>query len=83
MVSGLESLRGLVHENFLPALDRCSIILSRLRGLARFYDTRDDIGFSAAQISKVLDAVASLTLVGHRLLTIIMEELEAFNAFSV
>src|SRR5687767_13389696 len=81
-MSGLENLRSLVHENFLPALDRCSIILSRLRGLAHFYDTRDDIGFSVVQINRVMDIIASLTLVGHKILVMVMDELDNFTAFS-
>ena len=83
MVSGLEGLRSLVHENFLPALDRCSIILSRLRGLAQFYDSRDDIGFSVAQINRAMDIISCLTLVGHRILLTVMDELEHFSAFSL
>lgn len=82
VVSGLENLRSLVHENFLPALERCTIILSRLRGLAQFYDDRDDIGFSATQVSRILDIVGCLSLVGHKVLTAVIDELEHFNAFS-
>ncbi|KAH8686721.1 anaphase-promoting complex, cyclosome, subunit 4-domain-containing protein [Ilyonectria robusta] len=82
VVSGLENLRSLVHENFLPALDRCSIILSRLRGLAQFYDTRDDIGFSATQINRVMDIISCLNLVGHKILISVMDELEHFTSFS-
>ncbi|KAH7144052.1 anaphase-promoting complex, cyclosome, subunit 4-domain-containing protein [Dactylonectria macrodidyma] len=82
VVSGLENLRSLIHENFLPALDRCSVILSRLRGLAQFYDTRDDIGFSLTQINRVMDIISSLNLVGHKILISVMDELENFTAFS-
>ncbi|KAK1987036.1 anaphase-promoting complex component Cut20/Apc4 [Colletotrichum cereale] len=82
VVSGLENLRGLIHENMLPALERCAIILSRLRGLAQFYDSRDDIGFTVAQISRAMDIVSCLTLVGHKILLNVMEELDLFNAFS-
>ncbi|POR37186.1 Coatomer subunit delta [Tolypocladium paradoxum] len=82
VVSGLENLRSLIHENFLPALERCSIILSRLRGLAQFHDNRDDIGFSVTQISRVMDIIGCLTLVGHKALTHVMDELEHFAAFS-
>ncbi|KAF7560005.1 hypothetical protein G7046_g4140 [Stylonectria norvegica] len=82
VVSGLEGLRSLVHENFLPALDRCTIILSRLRGLAQFYDSRDDIGFSVAQISRAMDIIGCLSLVGNKILVEIMGELECFTAFS-
>ncbi|KAJ6444669.1 anaphase-promoting complex component Cut20/Apc4 [Purpureocillium lavendulum] len=82
VMSGLENLRSLVHENFLPALERCAIILSRLRGLAHFHKHRDDIGFSAMQISRIIDIVGCLTLVGHKILTHVMDELEHFTAFS-
>ncbi|KAF4510419.1 hypothetical protein G6O67_002307 [Ophiocordyceps sinensis] len=83
VVSGLENLRSLVHENFLPALERCAIILSRLRGLAQFYDNGDDVGFSVMQISRVLDIIGCLILVGHKVLTHVMAELDHFRAFSV
>lgn len=82
VTSGLENLRNLVHENFLPALERCAIILSRLRGVAQFYDTRDDIGFTATQINRVLDITSCLSLVGHKILIHVMDELEHFAAFS-
>ncbi|GKT43951.1 uncharacterized protein ColSpa_04132 [Colletotrichum spaethianum] len=82
VVSGLENLRGLIHENLLPALERCAIILSRLRGLAQFYDSRDDIGFTVAQTTRAMDIVSCLTLVGHKILLNVMEELDLFNAFS-
>ncbi|KAI9167373.1 Coatomer subunit delta [Paramyrothecium foliicola] len=83
VVSGLENLRSLVHENFLPVLERCAIILSRLKGLAQFHDARNDIGLSVAQIHKVLDIVSCLTLVGHKVLVLVMDELEHFAVFSV
>ncbi|KAI8662705.1 Anaphase-promoting complex subunit 4 [Fusarium sp. Ph1] len=82
VMSGLESLRSLVHENFLPALDRCGIILSRLRGLAQFHDARDDIGFSATQISRLMDVIGSLNLIGHKILIYVMDELDSFKTFS-
>ncbi|KAG5948470.1 hypothetical protein E4U53_006271 [Claviceps sorghi] len=82
VVSGLENLRSLVHENFLPALERCAVIVSRLRGLTQFYDDRDDIGFSAAQISRLFEIIGCLSLVGHKILSNVMDELESFNAFS-
>lgn len=82
-MSGLENIRSLIHENFLPALERCAIILGRLRGLAQFHDDRDDIGFSVTQIGRVLDIIGCLTLVGHKMLTQVMDELDHFAAFSV
>lgn len=77
------NLRSLVHENFLPALERCSIILSRLRGLGQFHDAREDIGFSVTQISRVMDIIECLTLLGHKILLIVMDELDHFRSFSM
>ncbi|KAH8653357.1 anaphase-promoting complex, cyclosome, subunit 4-domain-containing protein [Xylariales sp. PMI_506] len=82
VVSGLESLRSLVHENFLPALERILIILSRLLGIARFHESEDGIGFNSTQITKVMDSVSCLMLVGQKVLLLVMEELELFHAFS-
>ncbi|GFP59212.1 anaphase-promoting complex subunit 4 [Trichoderma asperellum] len=82
VVSGLEGLRSLVHQYFLPALERCSIILSRLRGLARFYSDREDIGLSIPHLNRVLDTISCLTLVGHKVLIHTMDELQHFSAFS-
>ncbi|KXH30890.1 anaphase-promoting complex component Cut20/Apc4 [Colletotrichum simmondsii] len=82
VTAGLENLRGLIHENLLPSLERCAIILSRLRGLAQFYDSRDDIGFSVAQVTRAMDIVSCLTMVGHKILLNVMDELDLFHAFS-
>ena len=83
MVSGLTSLRGLIHENFIPALERCGVILSRLLGLARFHGSDENIGFDEAQISKLMDIVSCLMIVAHRVLTSVMDELEHFHSFSI
>ena len=82
VVSGLQTLRSLVHENFLPALERIGIILSRLLGIARFHESRDEIGFTSAQITKVMDIVSCLMLVGNKILLLVMEELDLFQSFS-
>ncbi|KAI0971677.1 anaphase-promoting complex, cyclosome, subunit 4-domain-containing protein [Xylaria arbuscula] len=83
VVTGLQALRSLVHENFLPALERVSIILSRLLGIARFHESKAEIGFTNAQVMKVMDIVSCLTLVGNKILLLVMEELELFHAFSI
>ncbi|KAI0118914.1 anaphase-promoting complex, cyclosome, subunit 4-domain-containing protein [Nemania sp. FL0031] len=83
VVTGLQTLRSLVHENFLPALERISIILSRLLGIARFHESKAEIGFTSAQIMKVMDIVSCLMMVGNKILLFVMEELELFHAFSI
>lgn len=82
MVSGLENLRRLVHENMLPALDRCSVILSRLNGIAKFQGPDSSLGFSSAQITSIMDTVASLHLVSAKILLQVVDELELFTSFS-
>ncbi|KAI1376808.1 anaphase-promoting complex, cyclosome, subunit 4-domain-containing protein [Hypoxylon crocopeplum] len=81
--SGLQALRTLVHENFLPALERIGIILSRLLGIARFHESKAEIGFTNAQITRVMDIVSCLMLVGNKILLVVMEELELFQSFSI
>ena len=75
-------MRDLVHQNMIPALERCGIILSRLLGLARFHDHQGSIGFTSPQISRLMDVVACLSLVAHKILLAVMDELELFTAFS-
>ncbi|KAI8960282.1 anaphase-promoting complex, cyclosome, subunit 4-domain-containing protein [Daldinia sp. FL1419] len=83
VLSGLHALRSLVHENFLPALERVGIILSRLLGIARFHEAKEEPGFTSAQIIRVMDIVSCLMLVGNKILLVVMEELELFQSFSI
>ncbi|RDW84573.1 hypothetical protein BP6252_02163 [Coleophoma cylindrospora] len=82
VVGGLEGLRRLVHENMLPALERCSVILSRLTGIAKFQGSNDTIGFSSQQIALIVDTVACLNLVASKILMRVVEELDLFASFS-
>jgi anaphase-promoting complex subunit 4 len=83
VVAGLTSLRSLVHQSFLPALERCGVVLSRLLGIARFHSPEEGVGFDEPQITKLLDIVACLTLVGHKILATVMDELDHFYSFSI
>ncbi|KAL2164253.1 hypothetical protein VTH06DRAFT_3469 [Thermothelomyces fergusii] len=82
VIAGLTSLRDLVHGNFIPALERCGVILSRLLGLARFHGPEEAIGFDEDQVRKLTDIVSCLMMTAHRVLTVVMDELEHFGAFS-
>jgi anaphase-promoting complex subunit 4 len=66
----------------MPALERCSVILSRLGGIAKFQGPNDAMGFSYHQISLVMDAIVCLNLVSTRILTYVIKELDLFHAFS-
>ncbi|KAI8932915.1 hypothetical protein NX059_010390 [Plenodomus lindquistii] len=80
--SALEKLLALLHENLLPAIDRCSIVVSRLRGLAQFHD-RDWIFTSPVQdFSSLLEVLKNLRLLAHTSLLYAGEEKKQFHAFS-
>ena len=66
----------------LPALDRCSVILSRLDGIAKFQAPSETVGYSSHQIARITDTVASLHLVSSKILAQAVDELDFFTAFS-
>ena len=66
----------------LPALERCSVILSRFAGIAKFQGSNDSIGFSSHQISLIMDTVACLNLVCSKILIQTVDELDLFASFS-
>lgn len=66
----------------LPAIERCTLILSRLSGIARFHEEEDHVGFTNTEITRLVDILSSLNLICHRVLLITMEELELFRVFS-
>ncbi|KAJ4424298.1 hypothetical protein N0V82_000998 [Gnomoniopsis sp. IMI 355080] len=82
VIPGLEAVRNLIHENMLPAMERVTLILSRLSGIARFHEEDDQIGFTNAEITRLVDILSALTLVYNRVLLIVIEELELFRVFS-
>ncbi|PSS03857.1 anaphase-promoting complex, cyclosome, subunit 4-domain-containing protein [Coniella lustricola] len=82
VILGLESLRNLIHENMLPALERITLILSRLFGIAGFHEQDDHIGFTSTDITRLVDVSAALNLLCHKILLIVVEELDLFRMFS-
>ncbi|KAG6365016.1 hypothetical protein INS49_006622 [Diaporthe citri] len=82
VIPGLENLRNLIHENMLPAIERCTLILSRLSGIARFHEEEDHVGFTNTEITRLVDILSALNLICHKVLLITMEELELFRMFS-
>ena len=79
---GYESVRRLTHENLLPALDRLSVLISRLRGLSRFQSSDYSLGLSTLELDNMLDSVNCLQLLAHQLLKCAVSELHQFAAFS-
>ena len=80
--TGYESVRRLTHENLLPALERFTIIVSRLRGLSKFQVSNDTLGLSTRDLDSILDTVNCLQFMAHCILIAAGSELSQFQAFS-
>lgn len=81
--SGYENIRRLVHENLLPALERFSVLVSRLRGLSRFQESNIALGLSTRELDNVIDINNCLQLLAHNILISASTELQQFSAFSI
>ena len=82
MMNGYETIRRLVHECLLPAIERCQIVISRLKGLSAFRKAGGVLGLEHDSLNVVDDTLDCLNLLGHRLLIAISKELREFTAFS-
>lgn len=80
--SGLTTVIQLLHENLLPAIERCSIIISRLRGLAAYHDRKWIFSGPLSDFSVLLEQLKSLRLLGHTTLLYAADEKRAFASFS-
>jgi anaphase-promoting complex subunit 4 len=78
---GMENIRKFVHENLLPALERCQVVLSRLQGLSRFAKSAQVLGLDSQSLDRVMDTVDCLNLLGHYLLKTVGKEIKQFAAF--
>ena len=80
--TGYENVRRLTHENLLPALERVSVLISRLRGLSKFQSSNIALGLSTHELEKVLDTSNCLQLLAHNILKAVGSELRQFSAYS-
>ncbi|KAL9132465.1 MAG: hypothetical protein Q9175_006363 [Cornicularia normoerica] len=80
--TGYESVQRLAHENLLPALERFTVLVSRLRGLSRFQLSNANLGLSTQEFDNVLDTINCLQLMTHQILITSGSELRRFLAFS-
>lgn len=78
---GLETIRRLVHECLLPAIERCQVVLSRLEGLSRFAKSAQVLGLDTHSLNRFMDTVDCLNLIGHYLLKTVGKEITQFSAF--
>lgn len=80
--SGLSTVVQLLHENLLPALERCSIIISRLKGLAEFHDRDWIFSGPLTDFDALFDVLKTLSLLANTALLYATEERRCFASFS-
>ena len=83
MTTGYETIRQLVHECLLPALERMTVLISRLRGLSRFHDSNLALGLNTQELDDILDTNQTLQLLAHHILRLTTMELRQYSAFSI
>lgn len=79
---GYSKMVEITHENLLPALDRCAILLSSLRGLASYHEDTGVFDVAPSRFTMALDVVHNLRLLSHNLLFIVSQERKLFSSFS-
>lgn len=77
-----ENVRRLAHENLLPALERFSVLVSRLRGLSKFQESNKALGLSTQELEALISTANTLQLLAHHILIAANSELRQFTAFS-
>jgi anaphase-promoting complex subunit 4 len=66
----------------MPALDRCSVILSSLQGLAEYHEHSPAFDVSISSFIIIVDIIKCIRLICHHLVVWAGEEFQRFNAFS-
>lgn len=67
----------------MPALERFTVLVSRLRGLSKFQDSSAGFGLSTQDLDNILDTMSCLQLMAHHILIAAASELRQFSAFSL
>jgi anaphase-promoting complex subunit 4 len=82
VTTGYENVRRLTQENLIPALERFTVVISRLRGLARAQESTASLGLATAELDRIIDTASCLHLFAHSILLASCAELRLFTAFS-
>lgn len=80
MNHGYTKVLEMTHENFLPALDRCNMVLVRLQGLFEYHNASFDVPMPLIQ--SILNIIECLRLLGHHILLFASREQRQFEQFS-
>lgn len=79
---GYTKVLQLTHENLLPALDRCSAILTRIHGLIEYHKKESNFSIDSSDFALAGDVIRCMRLLGHQVLIYGGEEHRQFQQFS-
>jgi anaphase-promoting complex subunit 4 len=79
---GYTKVLELTHENLLPALDRCSIILSHLKGLAEYHEHSPVFNVPVSAFEAILNIIRCMRVLAHLVLQYASDESRQFLVFS-
>jgi anaphase-promoting complex subunit 4 len=82
VTTSLATVIQLLHENLLPALDRCAVVISRLRGLAKYHEAGWIFNTPVTEFTALLEHLEKLRLLGHTALLYANDEKRSFQFFS-
>lgn len=79
---GYSKILEITHENLLPAIDRCTILLSSLRGVATYYQDTGVFDVPPRKMTVALEMLQNLRVLSYHLLHFAGVERKQFSAFS-
>ncbi|KAK5139652.1 hypothetical protein LTR04_003428 [Oleoguttula sp. CCFEE 6159] len=80
--NGYHNIMADIQLNLLPALERCTIVASTLRGLAIHHGLNERFNIPAENFTQILDRICKLRIVAHSILVYAGYEGRQFSAFS-
>ena len=82
MGHGYTRILELTHENLCPALDRTTVVLSTLRGLANYHDGSSIFSVPAEEFTSAIELVRCLRFLANCVLVAASDERRQFSVFS-
>lgn len=76
-----DNSRKILFENIIPGCERAIVLLSRLRGLARWKERGSVMGLNPDGLTSITAKVTQVTKESHQFLWLITTELELFKSF--
>ncbi|KAF2672956.1 hypothetical protein BT63DRAFT_382837 [Microthyrium microscopicum] len=82
ITQGHTKIIELLQENLLPALDRCSVVLANLQGLAQYYEHSPAFDVPISSFLIIQDIIKCMRLLAHHMLLFASVEQKRFATFS-